>query len=249
MDEIKKISLDEIKLIAAEKGFSEQMIIKDYFITVLLYLIKDIKGIYFKGGTALQKIFLNYSRISEDIDFTVERDIVNLKKEIELKILDSKIFSKIYYDKDVLDFTRIVVEYEMFNENGLIFIDLNKRAKLLKKPAKYEIKNFYDFKTFFVNCESKEEMIAGKVAAAIGRNKPRDHYDIYKLIKEGHNFDYALIKKKCKLSGFNFDLNRMFNNAKKLYNKWNTDLNPLLTEEVEFEEVIKTLSKFFRVKS
>ena len=55
MAEIKSIEKDRLNLIIAEKGFLPELLIKDYYITVLLYLLKDIRGIYFKGGTALQK--------------------------------------------------------------------------------------------------------------------------------------------------------------------------------------------------
>ena len=53
------ITLDELKIIAGKKGFNIKLLEKDYLLTYLLYLIKDVKGIYFKGGTALNKIFLN----------------------------------------------------------------------------------------------------------------------------------------------------------------------------------------------
>ena len=70
MAEIKELVREEFETIAAEHKFQQALLAKDYFITVLLYLLKDIKGIYFKGGTALHKTILNFSRISEDIDFT-----------------------------------------------------------------------------------------------------------------------------------------------------------------------------------
>ena len=45
MDEIKEIRKQDFETIIAEKGFEEQLLVKDYYITILLYLIKDIKGI------------------------------------------------------------------------------------------------------------------------------------------------------------------------------------------------------------
>lgn len=51
------ITLEELKIIADEKGFNINLIEQDYLITYLLYLLKDVKNIYFKGGTALNKIF------------------------------------------------------------------------------------------------------------------------------------------------------------------------------------------------
>ena len=57
MAEIKRISEDEFNDIASRLKFDRVKLTKDYFITVLLYLIKDINGAYFKGGIAINKIF------------------------------------------------------------------------------------------------------------------------------------------------------------------------------------------------
>jgi len=72
------ITLDELKILSGEKNFNLALLEKDYLLTQLLYLLKDIKGIYFKGGTALNKIFLGYARLSEDLDFTL---ITKLRRE------------------------------------------------------------------------------------------------------------------------------------------------------------------------
>lgn len=39
------ITLDELKIIAAEKNFNIVILEKDYLLTYLLYLIKDVKDI------------------------------------------------------------------------------------------------------------------------------------------------------------------------------------------------------------
>ena len=75
MAQIKIIEKDRLDLIIAEKGFLPALLTKDYYISLLLYILKDIKGIHFKGGTALQKTILDYSRLSEDIDFTLTRNL------------------------------------------------------------------------------------------------------------------------------------------------------------------------------
>ena len=78
MAKIKTTSYDKIKLIAAEHSFDIDLTLKDYYVTSVLYLLKNVQGIYFKGGTALQKIFLNYSRLSEDADYTVTAGEITL---------------------------------------------------------------------------------------------------------------------------------------------------------------------------
>lgn len=45
-------------------------------------------------------------------------------------------FKKIGHDKRVDKFTRLIVHYKLFHEEGTVLIDLNKRAKLLLNPQK-----------------------------------------------------------------------------------------------------------------
>lgn len=251
MAEIKKLTVNEFKDIASRLPFNDIVLSKDYYVTAILYLIKDIDGIYFKGGTALQKIFLNYSRLSEDADFTITKEIGEIKRKI-LSILEkTNLFEKITKDKDVKGFTRLVVHYKGFSgEDGVVFIDINERAKLLMNPEKHRITHFYkdNIPEFSLSTLAKEEMVAEKVAAAIGRNQPRDHYDIYRIIKQEIPINLEIVKKKCMQSNIEFDIIKMFNKANKLKNRWNEDLLPLLAEEVSFTEVITTLAKYFKLK-
>ena len=139
MDEIKTITEKEFKEIASRLPFQQVMTEKDYLITYLLYLIKDVKDIYFKGGTALNKIFLNHKRLSEDLDFSVTINVKLVIEDIKDR-LKKTIFARISKDKDVEGFTRLVIYYNDFsNRESVLFIDLNKRAKLLMKPEKHKI--------------------------------------------------------------------------------------------------------------
>lgn len=115
MAEIKALSQKEFSNIASKLPFNETLLTKDYYLTIILYLIKDIGGIYLKGGTALQKTFLNYSRLSEDIDLTLTRDIKEVIKEITEILNQSQFFEKITKDKDVEGFTRLIVHYKGFS--------------------------------------------------------------------------------------------------------------------------------------
>lgn len=67
MDEIKIITKNYFDELIIEMRFAKPLLVKDYYLTLILYLIKDVEGIYFKGGTALNKIFLNHARLSEDL--------------------------------------------------------------------------------------------------------------------------------------------------------------------------------------
>jgi predicted nucleotidyltransferase component of viral defense system len=60
-------------LTASETGFSERLIEKDYYCSVLLNDLAALygRGLVFKGGTCLSKVHADFFRLSEDLDFAV----------------------------------------------------------------------------------------------------------------------------------------------------------------------------------
>src|SRR3989338_2426651 len=135
MDLISKAKLQNI---AAEKGFNLIYLEKDYFLTVLLYFLKDIQGLCFKGGTALNKIMFNHIRLSEDLDFTCTAKASEIKEKIQ-EIIDKNpaFFMRFQTDKESENFIRIQVYYKSyFKENEYVNIDLNSRAKIYLEPEK-----------------------------------------------------------------------------------------------------------------
>lgn len=63
---------DIISVIAGKHKFKPGLVEKDYYITIILNNIENFLSnkLVFKGGTLLNKMHLNYHRLSEDIDFT-----------------------------------------------------------------------------------------------------------------------------------------------------------------------------------
>ena len=64
---------DALMLTASETGFSERLIEKDYYCSVLLNDLAALsgRGLVFKGGTCLSKVHADFFRLSEDLDFAV----------------------------------------------------------------------------------------------------------------------------------------------------------------------------------
>lgn len=243
------MELDELKIIADEQKFNIEIIEKDYLVTKLLYLLKDVRGIYFKGGTALSKTILDHQRISEDLDFSLIRSLADVEKEIKQK-LKGTIFGKITHDKRVDKFTRLIVNYKLFHEPGTIFIDLNERSKIIQSPESLPIEHFYkdEIPEFNVSCLSKEEMIAEKVMAACQRYRPRDYLDIYYLIKLKIPIDISLIKKKFQANKMEFTVPLIFKNTNKIFNQWKDDLFMLTKTRPSYNEVMETMAEYFKLK-
>ena len=90
--------------------------------------------------------------------------------------------------------------------------------------------------------------MAEKMSASIGRNRPRDHFDLYKILQKNFLLDLDLVRKKCELSGYEFDITKMFNKAQKLKKQWDEEMEQFLQEKISFQEVMTTLAKHFHLK-
>lgn len=220
---------------------------KDYFLTLFLYMVRDEEGLYFKGGTAINKIFLNHARLSEDLDFTITIPLSKVKEMLQEIIRENQnIFTKLEYDKAVFDFTRYLLHYKSyFNKDSVLMLDFNKRAKLALKPEKVAIPNFYglDFEATALN---KKEIVAEKVCALLNRNRPRDYFDVYQIIKKGIPIDLGLVKMKCRAHNQDFNVIRIFNKTNKVYANWERDLSQLTLDRTPFQEIMQTLKRYFK---
>ncbi len=250
MDEIKTISNIEFNVINSQHPFQRALLVKDYYLTVILYLIKDVEGIYFKGGTAINKIILEHARLSEDLDFALTKNQKKVKEEVSKALISSRFVRDIKEGKEVEGFLRLIVKCRSELGDSEVFIDLNDREKLLLPTEMHNVPHFYApfIPKFSVKTVAKEEMVADKVAATIGRNKPRDHYDVYTLLKKGMLVNMELAKMKCIEAGDEFSIIKMFNKAKTLKNRWDKDMIFLISEPITFQEIIKFLADYFKLK-
>jgi predicted nucleotidyltransferase component of viral defense system len=239
------ISEDKLRYIAGERNFNLIYIEKDYFLTQLLYLIRNVKGLYFKGGTALNKIFLNHTRLSEDLDFVTKSPVSDVREEIEKLIKGSSLFMKTETDRVTRDFVRYRIYYRSyFGRNSSVIMDINGKASVLLEPEVHNVPNFYGL-SFSMHTLSLKELIAEKVRALITRNQPRDYFDVY-FISKKYGIDMKLVERKTKEAGESFDTERIFRKAKKIHASWKNDLEPLTNRKLDFLECIKTLEKLLR---
>jgi len=134
---------------------------------------------YLTGGTALSR-FYQEKRYSDDLDFftnsstrfnfAVKNILAELSKEFTVETeLDSK------------DFVRIEI-------NGLLQVDfVNDRVPRYKEPRVLE--NGYKIDTI-------ENILSNKITAVIGRDNPKDIFDIY-LISKYYSVDWSEILKSA----------------------------------------------------
>jgi len=193
---------------AQRTGFLPNLIEKDYYCSLLL---KDLfhnneTNLVFKGGTCLAKVFVDFYRMSEDLDFVIpvspeisRKDRSKIIKPIKEKLADIVEMNTCFevseelrgYNESkqyigILSYHSVV---EPKKQMGKIKIEIGMREELLRDAVWQntstllidpfnERKVIPDFKT---QCLSIEELFAEKFRAALSRREPaiRDYYDIF----------------------------------------------------------------------
>ena len=91
-----KIKVDLILDIAHKNEFLPYLIEKDYYLTLFLQKLSDenISNLIFKGGTCLNKCYLGFYRLSEDLDFIYNKDFRNVSIT-QLKLLLDELRTKL----------------------------------------------------------------------------------------------------------------------------------------------------------
>jgi predicted nucleotidyltransferase component of viral defense system len=151
---------------------------------VLLALKPVLSSFYLTGGTALGRFYLNH-RFSEDLDFFVnESDAFHSTiKNIERKLAKNfSILSRqsIVYD----DFVRFYIE----DENSTLKVEfINDVAYRCGNPNIYP----YGF------IDNPLNILANKLTALVGRDEPKDVFDIYKIAQH-YSFNWLSVFEEAK---------------------------------------------------
>ncbi len=217
-----------IPFIAEKFKFRLETIEKDYYLTLILNNIESHLSdkIVFKGGTLLNKIHLNYHRLSEDIDFTYfssegietrskrSRAITPIREKMPelLKLLDLK--SKKPEGEGFNNSTQYVfnIFYPSFisGKDENIKLEISLRQTPVEKPVHNAVTHFY--KDPFTGEDlipknkilslTLNEAVAEKLKAAITRRDVaiRDYYDLWFISETRFDFKnknfLSIFKKK-----------------------------------------------------
>ena len=110
--------LRAVRATAGITGFSEELIEKDYYCSLILKELFQSRDciLVFKGGTLLNKAYVGFCRLSEDLDFSVSAE-ENLSRKKRSVLAQNAKKSAILAIKNLsLDFSR---PFEGRNENRL----------------------------------------------------------------------------------------------------------------------------------
>ena len=256
----------EIQKIAGRLGLRDTQIEKDYVIGWVLRGISNNsylkEKLIFKGGTALRKIYFDYYRLSEDLDFTFNGDDYNpdeIKKNIEAIIEWIRSESRINLD--------IQIENKTFNNfylgytgplggkgtNKSVKVDLANDELLCNNPVDRRVITEYsdlqdEFKVFSYTLG---EIISEKMRSLMQRTMPRDLYDIWYLFEmQNHNIeDYVYdFQKKTEFKKLNPDeLTNTVQNKKETFKRqWENHLENQIKGIPDFENVWRELGKHWK---
>jgi predicted nucleotidyltransferase component of viral defense system len=240
MDRVKLERL--IPVIAQKYQFRLEVIEKDYYLTLILNSIDShlSNKIVFKGGTLLNKIHLNYHRLSEDLDFTYltnagldtrserSRAIAPIREKapefIKLLELKSEKPQGEGFNNSTQYTFNILYPSFITGRDEKIKLEVSLRQAPIDKPVYNVIMHFYQdpftgedlIPKNKILSLSLNEAVAEKLKAAITRKEVaiRDYYDLW-FISEA-KFDFknkqflAILKKKLEAEKYKGDYSLNF---------------------------------------
>jgi predicted nucleotidyltransferase component of viral defense system len=250
------ISKEDLMRIAKLNGLKAFQQEKHYIQTMVLRSIyANTNELAFKGGTSLW-FFHGLNRFSEDLDFTFIRrkgkreGLKNLpvavEKDLEVYGIDSEI--RILNDGEISFSFRVGAEGPLFTkeiERSFVRVEISKREEVKKKPDVIELDaNYTDILPFFVLVMNTEEIMAEKVRAIFTRNRARDIYDLWFLLRKGIRFDLNLANEKLRYYEIVFEKDVFMARISGKADYWESELKPLVIGTLpRFEVVYKAVDE------
>jgi len=271
MIEARNLYRIESKLKRGNKSIPVKSIEKDYLLSWILIGIAKSKiydSVAFKGGTALKKFYFPDYRFSEDLDFTLLKeisieDLEKMLQEVYAVVLEDSNIRLALKTKET--HTNSFTFYVNFSgplgadlTRGEIKIDFTIDEKLIYQPVVRtlirEYDEYYDIPNDIkLKIYPRAEIFAEKFLSILdpSRNEPRDVYDLWYLTStqcvefEGLG---SQIREKGSYKGVgSFDIIRVLNDKERNYkNLWTVRLEKHMVDLPHFDKAYRELKKVLR---
>ncbi len=247
------IKLEELEKISNFKRLSIKNTERDYLLELLLFVIYKYVGrkLVFKGGTALYKLH-GLNRFSEDLDFTLidsKLDLQKLLKNVISDLRNINVHAKIKEFDDYKNQKNIKLEIKgpLYKGNkddlSLITINISLREKPMYEAEHKQIFSQYtEITSFDVFVMNLNEIFADKIRCIFVRDKARDVYDAWFLLKKEVQIDINIITKKLRLSNKEYNKEELISKIEEKRKDWELDLKRVIIGELpKFEGVLKEI--------
>lgn len=240
------ITLEELNVIKEKRKtnlyYEEKEYLQYIFLNALSHHAEDF---IFKGGTCLRLCF-GLERASEDLDFSTNLSINEIKEVVRSSLKDFSLLNinyKIYAEKEYQGNLRMEMRFEgplflgQLSSTNTLKIDFN-HGKVYYKKAAVISKLFSDIPIFTLLVMEEKEILAEKIRTLINRAEPRDLYDLWMLLKKGGKIDKNFLSLKLKEEGSEISALRF--PSKEEYER---DLKNLLSYLPSYEQVKKEVEE------
>ena len=216
---------------------------------LLFLLYKHInKKLGFKGGTALYKLH-SLNRFSNDLDFTLiylKLDMQKLLRNIIVGLKDISIYTKIKELEEFRNQKNIKLEIKgplykgNINDLSLITINLSLKERPLYEAQQEKIFSQYkEIPSFDVFVMNLNEILSEKIRTLFSRDKARDLYDVWFLLKKGVKFNINDVNKKLRLNNMIYNKEDLIVRIEEKKKFWEMDLKDIIMGELPSFEKIK----------
>ncbi len=235
-------------------GYNLGQVESDYLQHILLLFLSRRTGswLVIKGGTALQKAY-GLNRFSDDLDFTSKKEgIEDIAQGIKADLAAFGLENEFKINR-----TESVSEVIVYSIKGSLYdgtprsmavqrLEVSLREKVILKEEIHEVVPVYpDLQPYLLTMMNPEEILSEKVRAITTRNKARDVYDTWFLIKKKIPLNHELINKKLEYYDMVFDLDAFKTSLMGKNRIWEKELKPLVGFIPNFEKTAKEILDAF----
>lgn len=245
------IGANRIREIAKLSGMRPWQQEKHYLQSLILTIISDYP-LVFNGGTYLW-LFHGLNRFSEDLDFTakgpLERNFITfVSRSINLYGYENEI--KILKDDKLGLSVRFLINGPLHSSDKdrcVIYVEVSRREKIVLPSLSLKI-DFpqYDIPVKNLSGMNLDEIGGEKVRAILTREKGRDIFDLYFLIRlKNIKFNIELVNRKLAYYNLNFDSSEFMQKLESRNKIYSKELKPVILGDLpDFDEVKSYIGKW-----
>ena len=246
------IHKNEIRETAREHGVPVTTIEKDYCISwILNSLYQHPNSIALKGGTGIRKLYVSNYRFSEDLDFTMLKNMgkTEIEENIRTSVRTARQESGIEFSDEIkfsenVNGYKVDIYFRILRQTGnplRIKLDMTRpeRERMILPLRKMPVIHPYsDNCSAIVLAYSIHEIIAEKIRSIFERTRPRDLYDLWFFTE---NFDIRqaleILPEKCEFKAVKTDIRSVMERKNDFSSAWDNSLGNQLKDLPDFDPV------------